>query len=443
MKTSIDQRRGKTRRFTALGLTVSLVILIRGVQGWTESRGLSYLGLVADVLTGLVVVIALFRLRRTTRLTLAGALAILFLIVAMASAAVVSTTDPELALFGLRGLSLALVTVFAVQAATPARAEMLLISRALYAALLLNFLAAVSQAIFGYGAAELENLANAGSTYLVGDQVRLSGLQPSGQDFALMSGAAAAWGLSQLVRYGFRNMGRLPLVVLGLSLLTTLLSLQRGALVGVLASAATIGMIAIFSSRRVVTLGRIIGRVLMLFLTALTGALVASQLAPGQTGEALNRFFSLFAIGSDHSWRTRQSVTLPTTLGLIDSNPWGYGVGASGPVAASFGNRAPLHNYPLGGVAADNGFLFVALQLGVIGALLFAAMLLTWAINGRLIRNHANDHWGAIAVVAFTTGAMLTGAYWGLASTMTVVLALATLPAATRKMSAERSTALR
>ena len=424
------------------------ILLFRGTQGWLDRAGAGqFTAILPDLLTFLLAILVLVAHRRGARLrSAAGIFVTVFVLVCALSAVFVVATNVTniwLGVYGLRAMVLAPVTILLFQVAAIDMKGRRTVAAVLLFVVLLNCVVALGQAVFGYSVTEISAIIATGSTYLVGDQVRLVGLQASGQDFSVIAGAAAVWGLAAIFRGGIRNTGWLALATAAASSAAAVLALQRSVLLGIAAAAVIILFGSLLGTNAVSTKLRNIKTALGILGACALGAVATSVLAPLQAAEALNRLLSFTQISSDNSWAIRQRTTIPVTLRLIDENPWGYGVGASGSVATSFENASPLANYPLGGIAADNGYLFVTLQVGVIGLALFCLMLVAWIVQGRLVRSFSTSRWNAPAVMSFLAGSMISGSFWGLASTMTVVLLFTSIDDPARRLKAAiKTTAL-
>lgn len=408
-------------------------IAMRGVQGFTDRLGLSIASSVAD---GMIIIAAIIlalspRLRRGHP-TVAAGHAFLYIGWCAVSALLVSMSHLGMAVFGVRSMVLALVTVVLFQLADIGSSGRRVVLVVLLGVVIANCLVGLYQSVFGYSALEVQAIVANGSTYLVGDQFRLMGMQSSGQDFAVIVGAAFVWGVYQTARLGFRGAGVLVVLTTTLAGLCTLLVLQRSVLLGVAASLGVLGVGGFISSQRLGLKISILKRIVVVLSLFLVGATAVAMVAPAQFSEALNRITSFTQLSSDNSWAIRQRTTIPVTLGLIQDNPWGYGVGSSGSVATAFHPASPLAKYPLGGISADNGYFFIALQVGVIGLLLWLVMVAVWSWQGRLFSGFETARWNAAAVLLFLMGSMITGSFWGLASTMSLVLMFTSVSASRR-----------
>lgn len=328
------------------------------------------------------------------------------------------------AVYGLRAMVWGLVIAMVLQTTPLTFRERGTIRSVVLTVLLANMAVALWQAVFGLSAVDLRELAEAGASYQVDSQTRLLGLQATGQELSMLAGSAFVWACATMVVKGFREAG--PLVwILGLSsAVVTLVVLQRSALVGALFALAVL----VFSLGSVRTSGkreRAAHRFAAVVGISMLSVVALAALAPERVDLALQRFQTLFGLSSDYSFNVRQDTTLPVALRLMGEGPLGYGLGASGPVAAKFAPDGPLAAYPLGGIAADNGYIFVALQLGIPGLALFLLLLFTWAKYGTFLRVPLQQQPSPRAVVCFLSAIMLSGSFWGLTGAMAVVAVLA------------------
>jgi hypothetical protein len=329
--------------------------------------------------------------------------------------------------YGLRALTIALGAAVVIQSAKLSGRSELVVRRVLLGIILLNMAVALRQSITGLSAQELASVVEAGSSFQVGTQTRLIGLMSTGQDLSILAGASAVWAWARIASMGVRRAGPLLLLVGISASATTFLVLQRSALVGV--ATATVFLVAHQMWLARAQEGRWRGTALLGLLGLFSSALlVMGSVAPERIDVATDRLGSLFGLQEDYSLSVRQQVTIPVSLDLAAASPLGYGVGASGPVAASFPGVSPLSEYPLGGVAADNGYIFIFLQLGIFGTLAFVMMLASWLKWGGLYREAQADAAGS-AVIAFLCGIMLTGTFWALSAPMVLVFALISLNA--------------
>ncbi|WP_181037539.1 O-antigen ligase family protein [Arthrobacter sp. ZGTC412] len=385
------------------------------------------MSLLPDVCVAVILAVVIFsRRRKGGTKTLAWGVAWLFIgWVAVASVPSIAAM-PEQAVYGLRAMLWGLVIAMTMQTMDLSEWSRNFIRRVLLFVLLANMLLALFQAVVGLSAVELQGLMEAGASYQVESQTRLLGFQATGQELSMLAGSAFVWSCATMVSRGFRLAGPLIWFLCLTSAVVTLVVLQRSALIGALVAMA----ILVFSinsgslrGRRAAATRRFgaVAGASMLSIVAL------AVLAPERVDLALARFQSLFGLSSDYSFNVRQDTTLPVALKLIAEQPLGYGLGASGPVAAKFVPSGPLADYPLGGIAADNGYLFVALQIGVPGLVLFFLLLVTWGFSGTFFDTVPHERLAPRSVICFLAAIMVSGSFWGLTGSMALVVALASI----------------
>lgn len=429
----------KTGKVSLLALLFSAMLVVRGTTGYFERSTSIQSGLIADGLTIVFALVVVLSWRsRNQKPTAAGVLFFVYLGVCVIATIPTLALSDLMAFYGLRSLVLAPLIILGFQAARFSPADRRVIGFALLAVVLANCVVATQQAIFGYSAVDLAAIEKTGSTFLVGDRIRLIGLQQSGQDLSVIVGAAFVWGLYQLTRNGFRKTPALVLVTTAYAGVITFLVLQRSVLLGVGVAVFVLMVLDIFSVERVGGKLRRLRRLVVFLAFGLIVALIMAAIAPEQFGEAITRATSLVNLTGDRSWAIRQASTIPVSLSLIAQNPWGYGVGTSGAVAAGFDNLSPLAQYVYGGLWADSGYFFMALQVGVIGTLFWLAFLAAWAIRGRLVQGFETSPRNALVVLAFLAGSMSTGSFWGLASTMVFTLMFTSIDVTPRTKRAQR-----
>lgn len=380
---------------------------------------------IPDICVILLVLLATFMPRRAVRYTNAGRVAWLFILLCVLVAIPSIATLAGQGVYGLRSMLWGLVIALLLQTAPLPMQSRDRIRRVLIGVLVTNMLVALVQAVVGLNAVELQSLVEAGSSFQVGTQTRLLGLQATGQELSMLAGGAFVWVCAVIVLRGFRQVG-LWMLVLGItSAVVTLVVLQRSALIGALAAIAI--LILGIGTRAVDSGGRAVRRIASIAGGSIFAVVGLALVAPDRVDLALVRFQSLFGLSTDYSFTVRQDVTLPVALRLIGEQPLGYGLGASGPVASSFAPAGPLAAYPLGGLAADNGYLFVALQVGLPGLAVFVLLLALWAWDGGFVRLEPPDRMPPRAVVCFLAAIMLSGSFWGLTGSMAVMAVLASL----------------
>lgn len=427
--------RQSTPASAGLGIAAcfSTVVLLRGTSGFLERTANVPAGLAADVITaGILLVLAVSPSKRRGSTSVVTVLFFLYCGSVLIGAVPTLYVSQEMAVYGVRSMILAPLTVLLFEAADLGSRARRMVGVSLMLVVMANCLVALGQAMFGYSPLELSALESNGSTYVVGERMRLIGLQSSGQDLSAIVGAAFAWGLAQVGFHGFRAVPRYVTIAWLFAFATSILVLQRSILLGMTTSVLAVAAIHLLTATTATQRINRLGRLLLLLALGGTALAITGLLAPSQTSAAVSRALSLFDLTNDSSWSTRQSTTMPISTSLIGANPWGYGVGMTGSVAAQFGDLSPLSRHVYGGLWPDSGYFFVTLQVGLVGSLVWLAFLVAWAWRGSLIDPPVALRWNATAVIAFLAGSMLTGSFWGLASTMTLVLMLTSVDFGTR-----------
>ncbi len=158
---------------------------------------------------------------------------------------------------------------------------------------------------------------------------------------------------------------------------------------------------------RMIASGVVLAAVVWIVASAGLGLALSEDQA--QTLQA--RVTSIFSPGEDYAFQQRQSVVWPRALQAIEDHLLGVGAGSAGPLSQA---RADA---PLGSLVPDNGYLLVAVQLGILGLLLFVAMLALLAAElwRRARRGGLAAAAGLGALVALCI-AMLTGNFISLIS---------------------------
>lgn len=351
----------------------------------------------------------------------------LFMLICVGSWIVTFWQYPALATYGIRAVVFGLLASFMLQRSYLPFSALSFLKNVVLLVILLNCLVALRQAIFGLSGTELDTLVNAGSSYQVGETTRLLGMMSTGQDLSVLTGAGVVWTLVAISRQGFRNAGILTILVALSSSIATFLILQRSAILGI---ACGVVVVTLPLARNAVLNGGKLKKSSFLILgTILVGGIIAFGIfIPDRMSIAVDRFQSLFGLGNDYSFNQRQETTLPVSLDLVRSNPFGYGIGASGPVGSQQAPVGPLANFDLGGLIADNGYIFMALQLGLLGAFVFLAMLVQWIRYGSFFVRTGSHFLAGSGVVGFLCGIMLSGTFWALTSPILIVLVLASIP---------------
>jgi O-antigen ligase len=344
-----------------------------------------------------------------------------------------NTLVPSVAygVLGLRQLALAALTVLAVREVRLDARERRWVLGAMVLGWAVNVAFAARQWLGAFTPAELRWIENTDATYLVGTQIRLLGAMQSNQDFAFV----AAIALPAVAVLAFRARGfaaRAALWTLAFASLAVLFgSLVRSGLVGGVVG-ATVALVASAAQardrRRLLGAGVLVAAVLWLTAVAAPGAIL-----PENKAEALEqRLASFLDLEGDVAFNARRQASWPYALEQLAAHPFGAGPGAAGPLS-----QARVEEAPLGRVVPDNGYLLVAVQLGVPGLVLFVAMLVALALELR--RRAASSPVAAAALGSLVAAmtAMLAGNYWSLVAPSVLLAVLIGLglqePAARRR----------
>lgn len=273
-----------------------------------------------------------------------------------------------------------------------------------------NIVLGLRQSFFGFTAAEVASTIATGSTYLVGDEIRLIGGYASGQAYGLYMSVAAPFLLSMGLTMPSGRWRRVVLIIAALAFVTLVLTLFRGPLIaGWVAAVLGIVLPGHRRHRR-----RLATAAILAPFVVLVGFFAANALVPGARWAAtVDRVSSIFDLSGDDSYNSRVGTTLPRAIAAFTDHIFGLGGGAAGPVSQAFPEIAPL-----GPLNPDNGYLNLGIQLGILGAIpLLIALALTCA---RLLTSNSGLA-RASALVIFAVGIiMLFGSYWNLIGPMLI-----------------------
>jgi hypothetical protein len=278
----------------------------------------------------------------------------------------------------------------------------------------LNVVFALRQAVFGLTPGEIAAAVAGESTYKVGSDIRLMGTFGTNQDFAVFTACLAP----ALLLLALKMEGKKKhwmLVLVALVYLSIFLSLTRTALIaGILA-----GILTLLIWERGSLTTRILRTAALITGAAAIAVLLVSQLNIPRVQSALLRFGTLFDLSDDKSFVARRGSTLPRSWEAFTTNPFGWGSGAAGPISQQFPSVAPL-----GPLVTDNGYLMIAIQLGLIGVAAFITLLTALVI--KLGGRHSAGAYGPAAAAATLSLmiAMTTAQYWSLLGPMSLVAAV-------------------
>jgi putative inorganic carbon (HCO3(-)) transporter len=275
-----------------------------------------------------------------------------------------------------------------------------------------NIVVGFRQAVLGFDAREIAAAARAESTYLVGDQIRLMGTFSVNQEFGLLASCFSPALLIATLRA--RGSVRTWLLSLTVAMYAvTFLSLTRTSLIASVGS----GLVAVlvWSGRTWST--RVVRTVAFVVVVVAASAIVLSVFRIERVNDALERAATLFSLESDKSFRARADENLPFAISVFSEHPFGLGAGAAGPVSQQYPAAAPL-----GTITTDNGYLMIAIQLGIVGLIAFVWML-TAALRC-LARTQTTISTAAAAAILGLLLAMATAQYWSLLPPIAAVGAL-------------------
>jgi hypothetical protein len=337
---------------------------------------------------------------------------------ALASLSVLNPLVPSLeyGVYGLRQLVLPLAALLVAKEAELSRRDLAFILAMLAAGWLFNVGVALRQWLVGFTALEEAWIEAGESTYLVGDQIRLMGATQSSQDFAFLAAVAAPTVTAYFfaARRGALRTALGVLVLLSFAVLfgSLIRSTLAGGVIGALVAALLVSSVSDQPGRLFAYGVTLVGVLAVLALVA------PGTLLPENKAETLfSRAATLFDPASDRSFRERRSEVWPRVLEIVRKHPLGGGPGSAGPLSQVRPSEAPF-----GSVIPDNGYLLMAVQLGLLGPLLFIGMLLTWLrdLVGWVRRGvPAAAAAGAGAVVALMIG-MTALSLWSLVNASVV-----------------------
>lgn len=323
---------------------------------------------------------------------------------------------------GLRSISLPVVVFWACATCRVTSRDVRVIVGALLIGWTINGAIAARQWTIGFTPAELAWLKEIGSSYIVGNQIRLLGALRSGQDF----GYAAAISVPALVTLGLASrkpyLRAVSFSLAGISVVLLMATLLRSALLGGLSGGFAVLALATATDRRRLILAAIVTCAGLFSLVAAA----PNSFVPSEKVSAIgSRAVSIFEPFRQASFQTRQTETYPEALASLARHPLGSGVGSTGPVAQGGAIRGSTTIR-----APDNGYLLIAIQLGLPGLLLFIWLL---AAIARSLQDRIREgSYFAIAGLGCTVSlivAMLLGSYWSLLAPATIWAVIAGLGA--------------
>jgi O-antigen ligase len=301
-------------------------------------------------------------------------------VLALAAVVLVQAFNPLLpslgyGLTGARALAVPLLLLVAVGTGRLTRVDERVLIALGVLGWLLNVALAAKQWLIGFSGAELDWILSTRSTYLVGDQIRLLGATRSNQDFAFLVAIAFPAVCACALARERSTRWRLGFGLLALATLAVLFgSLVRSGLVAGVAGAL---IVAVVMARDASARWRIVasGVALAALVWIVASAGLGFALSEDQATTLQTRVASIFSPGQDYAFRQRQSIVWPRALQAIEQHPLGVGAGSAGPLSQA------RDDAPLGSLVPDNGYLLVAVQFGILGLLLFGAVLALLAVE--------------------------------------------------------------
>lgn len=364
---------------------------------------------------------AAYGLWRITRHRLQGQLLIpVAVYLLLCGATALATVHTSLALAARGGLSLvfpvlvALAVVGVLRRATRAseQRKRRILTVTVAGIFIANIIVALRQAFAGFTGAELALIDRTESTYGVGDTIRSMGLLPTNQDFGFLIACLTPAALVATTRLPRKP--RIVVLAFGvIGVVALLTSLTRTSLI-----AATVALlIGLFAWGQGATLRRVVK------YTAVTGGVSAtvwwalSTSTNRRAQETIERINTLTDLSEDRSFQDRTGDVYPRAIAAINENLLGAGAGSAGPVSQQYSNVAPY-----GGLTTDNGYLMIAVQVGILGILAFTYML--WAaIRALTVHLDAYSAAAATSVLALAV-ALISAQYWSLSAPAAVVAAV-------------------
>ncbi len=322
---------------------------------------------------------------------------------------------------GARPLITPLVVLLAARHARLSHRDVQLILLAVAAGWGVNLLFAFRQSFVGFTAAENAFLRSGVSTFLVGDDARLLGAMRTNQDFGVTTAIAFPLLLAfSLLSRGSRRWVQLLLwAATAATAYVMAASLLRSTMVGGVLAASLVLVLASSSPlgrRRVGILVAVVVATIAAMGLASAGIDTSGD---GRTAAAVRRITTIFDLGGDKAFQARATTTWPIALDVLGSHPLGAGPGAAGPVSQQ------RTDAPFGTLTPDNGYLLVALQVGIPGLVLFV-----WFAFGTVARLMRQGRCGDPLVLGVGGSlfavlvAMVTGGIWGLVGPVSVLCLL-------------------
>lgn len=363
--------------------------------------------------------------RVRSRLAVPVAIYLLFCVVAAFVAAV--TASAPFAARGFLALVFPVLTVLAIRGAIGTRSVALwrrrrnLVAITLLLVLAANSVVALRQAFIGLTTAELQFTMGGVSTYGVNGVVRTMGLMPTNQDFGFLVACLVPAALVASTRmHGAWRVAFAMVGVVGLVALIT--SLTRTALI----AAAVALVVGVFVwGRGADVVGRTAKYATGLGVIVLSTWYWLSTSQNERVRATFDRLLTFTDLSEDRSFQDRSEIVYPQAFRIIGDHPVGAGAGSAGPLSQQYPHIAPF-----GELTTDNGYLMIAVQLGVFGALAFIWMLVSTLQV--LVAHRTPLRVGAAAAMVALLVAMITAQYWALSAPAAVAATMLGLGLADR-----------
>lgn len=407
-------RRGAGVRAWAVAVCLLLLAFAGMISRYVPAAEIvSQIGVLGLIVLGIV---SLHGLRLPDGINFA---AIVFLISSTVAAIYSAQIGIEYALRGWIGLVAAVFaaiatagTVVSARSRGSGSATTRLLLVALGIGLVANVILGLKQAVLGMDSFEIAQAQAGVSTFESGDWIRLMGTFATNQDFGLLAGCMTPAVFVLALTY--RGRPRAWLLVLTVALYgVVILSLTRTALIASVAAAA-FGML--FLARGGATT-RAVRAVVVGSSLIFLGAAVLVQIPDPRVQDAILRASTLFDLSEDVSFNARRDATLPRAIAAFQQAPFGSGAGAAGPVSQGL----PFHA-PFGSMTTDNGYLMIAIQVGIVGVVAFVLMLIL-LVRHLAASSNIMSKAASASIIALLV-AMISAQYWALLAPISLVAAI-------------------
>lgn len=407
--------------------TVAVMVLLCGFSGTLSVNVSSQFGQWPQLVAILFVGFGALQIRHLGAPRFVRATIVAFLLLALLATVVgFFNGGAEIALRGFTGICAGIGAILTTAAVCRSddletrRANQRAVGTAVLLVAVFTSLWALRQSFFGFTSRELQVISEQFSTYLVGAQIRSSGMFIVNQEFGLFAATMVPALLVLAMQLPQRRQRWIYGAAFALLVVALLVSLFRTAIVG--AAAGVVLALVLFSPGKQVV-ARLAGALVVGALIVGGSTWFLSQSTDPRAIAAVARISTLLAVEEDGSFNARTDRVWARAVDLMVEHPFGLGAGSAGPVSQRFAHLAPAGN-----VTTDNGYLMIGVQLGWLGLVVFVSMLVglfLWLVRSR-------DPWArasAMALVALMV-AMITVGLWSLLAPILIVGALVGVGAA-------------